>query len=103
MSELDMWNIVIGFFMPLVVALINQARWPATIKGLSSFAVCAAAAAVTVYVRGDWGAETWLRTVLVIFLTAIATYRLWWRPSEIAPRVEQATTLSSSPRHSAPN
>lgn len=104
MNELDMWNIVIGFAMPLLVALVNQWRWPATVKGLVAFAVCAIAAAVTVYVRDGWDGQTWLRTLMVIFLTAVATYRLWWQPSQIAPRIEQATSVSGpGPQHAAPS
>lgn len=94
MTETDMWNVVIGFFMPLAVAFINQCRWPAVVKGLCSFAVCLIAAFITVYIRdGGFALDAWVRTALVVFLTAIATYRLWWNPSQIAPRIEEATTV----------
>ncbi len=93
MSELDMWDAVLGFFMPVVIAFLNQTRWPATMKGLCAFAVCAVAALITVYVRDDGFALTsWVRTLLVVFLTAIATYHFWWKPSTIGPAVEQATS-----------
>ncbi len=93
MSETDMWDAVLGFLMPLAVAFLNQTRWPRVIKGLCAFAVCAVTALITVFVRNDdFDLTNWVRTLLVVFVTAIATYHFWWKPSEIAPRVEQATS-----------
>lgn len=94
MSEADMWAAVIGFFMPVVVALLNQCRWPAVLKGLCAFVTCAVAAFITIYINGAVNATNWVRTLLFVFMTAIATYRLWWNPSQIAPRIEEATTAA---------
>lgn len=82
--------------MPPVIALLNQRRWSAQLKGLVALLACLAAAVGVELIRGPLALSSWRDTALVVAGSAFAGYQLWWRPSGIAPAVEAATTLPAS-------
>lgn len=82
--------------LPPVVALINQRRWPAQLKGLVALAVCLLYATLAVWLRGPIVFSAWRDAALTVAGTAFAAYRLWWQPSGIAPAVEAATSVNGS-------
>ena len=89
-------NFVVGMLLPLLISVVNQARWPKPVKGIVALLMCLLAAAVVEMVRGgltftgiDYGA-----TVIVIFTTAFGFYQLLWKPSAIGPGIEAATSTS---------
>ncbi len=91
----DVW---VGAALPLVIAVINQRRWPGPVKGLVTLVVCALAALLTVWLQGpiDW--SNWRITATWITGAALASYHLLWKPSTIAPRIEAATSTEGPPQ-----
>ncbi len=92
MNDLTMWSAIIGFVMPAAIAFVNQARWSKPLKGVVAFMLCMIAAAVTVWIRGEFVTGAWLHSAVVVFFAAVGTYHTWWKPSGIGPTVEAATS-----------
>lgn len=82
-----------GAVMPLVIAVLNQRRWAAQVKALVALAACLLVALLLAFLRGPLVLTDWRDTALVVAGTAFASYQLYWRPSGIAPAVEEATSL----------
>lgn len=90
-------NFFIGMLLPLVIAIINQRHWPAPMKGIVALIVCIAAAVIVEVIRGGLSFSDWASTIIVIFTTAFGFYKVLWQPSEIAPRIEAATSPGAPP------
>jgi hypothetical protein len=93
MSDLEMWALVCGFFLPLGIAVVEQAKWSNTVRAIVAFVMCAAAGAVTAAVGGELTGKTWISTSLIVLIAAIATYHAWWKKTGIAPKVENLTNI----------
>lgn len=92
MTDLEMWSLVVGVLLPPLVAMVNQPGWSAAAKGVVAVLASVVAAAVTVWLRGDLSGGTWLHSMLVVAVAAIASYQAWWKPTGIAPAIERATS-----------
>ncbi len=90
-------NVWVGAALPLVIAVINQRRWPSPVKGLVALVCCAVAALATVWLRGpvDW--SDWRSTATWITGAAFISYHTLWKPSTIAPKIEAATSTGGPP------
>ena len=82
-DDLALWSAIVGLFLPFLVALIQQQKWPSWANALSFGAACFLASAITEWIRtgNDWSARDFFHTFLVIFTAAIASYKLYWKPS----------------------
>lgn len=101
MNDIDMWTLVVGFFSPLVIGVIQQPRWSDGARASVAFVVSMVVGTVTYVLNGGTldvhdvrGIVTSLLTVLVV---TISTYKGFWKPTGIVPAIEDAT----SPRHAA--
>lgn len=94
MAEQLTVDAAVGFLMPLLIALANQSHWSPKVRAVSAFALCFAATVVVQWIRGELNALNWHdgATLAVIFGVAVASYKVWWQPSTIAPSIEAATT-----------
>lgn len=99
-SNLVMWAAVVGFFMPLLLAVVQQPGWSPAIRSIVMFIASVIAGAGTVYFMGKWDTTNLVTTILFVMVTAIATYKGLWQTTTIAPRIESAT--SSAPKVDPP-
>lgn len=97
MSNLEMWALVVGFFLPNVVALVVQSGWSQRLQAVAAFVVCGVAAAGTAYFQGDLTGRRFVEAGLVILVTTIATYKGFWKPTGVAPAIETKTNLNAGP------
>lgn len=93
MSNLELWALVVGFFLPPVLALLQQTSWTAPVKAIVAFLASLVAGAGTAYFQGDLTGRRFVEASLVVLVAAIATYHGLWRPSTIAPKIEEKTSL----------
>jgi hypothetical protein len=93
-ADTTVLNALIGAAMPLLIAVVNQSHWSPKVKALVAVLVCATAATITEWVRGDVDWADWRGTALVIAGAALVSYNVWWQPSTIAPTVEAVTTIT---------
>jgi uncharacterized membrane protein len=93
-SNLAQWSAIVAFFVPVVVALINQPKWPAQVKAGLFFVVSLVAAGGTAYFQGDLTGKRFLDSALIIVAAAAAYYHGLWKPTQVAPTIE----AKSSPK-----
>jgi L-asparagine transporter-like permease len=86
-----MWALLVGFFLPLAISVIQQAHWSDAARAIVAFIVCLIAGAGTAYFNGDLNAKDWVSAALIILVTAVATYKNFWKPTNVAPVIELAT------------
>lgn len=91
-SNTIMWAGIVGFVMPVAVAVVMQSGWSDRVRSLVGFACCLIAGAGTAWFAGNFDGRDIVSCVLVTFTIAIATYYGFWRPTGIAPRIESATS-----------
>lgn len=94
MSNLAQWSLIVAFFVPIVVATINQSHWSSRVKALVFFAVSLVAAAGTAFFQGDLTGKRWLDASLLIVAGGAAYYKGLHKPTGVADRVENATNVS---------
>lgn len=97
MTDLQMWSLVAGFFLPPVQALIQQQHFSETLRAIINFAACALVGAGVAYFNNDLHGRTWVEAALIVLVSSIATYHGTWKPSGIAPVIESGTTVGRRP------
>lgn len=81
-----------AFVLPPLISLVNQRRWPSEVKALVALGLCVVYAALATLVRGDVSWQEWRNATLQVTAATLAAYKLFWNPSNLAPRLETATT-----------
>lgn len=93
MTNLQQWSLIVAFFVPPVVALVNQTGWSSKLKSVVFFAVSLVAAAGTAYFQGDLTGKRFLDSALLIVAAGAAYYHGLWKPTEVAPTIEKSTSV----------
>ena len=88
-----MWSLVVGFFLPPVLAVVQQSKWPDQLRALVAFAACAVAGVGIAYFQGDLTGKRFVEAGLVVLVTAVATYRNFWKPVGVSSAIETRTNL----------
>lgn len=92
-GSVEQWALVVGFFLPIVIAVVQQPKWSPALSAVVAFLACGVAAAGTIYFGGaQWDRDHIVNTFLVILVSTIATYHGFWRPTNIAPKIETVTS-----------
>jgi hypothetical protein len=97
MSNLAQWSAIVAFFVPPAVALVNQQHWSSKLKAVMFFGLSLLAAAGTAYFQGDFTGKRFLDSALIVVAAAAAYYHGLWKPTNIAPTIEAATSAGSPP------
>lgn len=82
-----------GVAMPFVIALINQSTWNPKLRGIVAFFACLGAAALLAALHGTLTLTHWRDTAVLVTGASLVMYHALWRPSGLAPAVEDATTV----------
>jgi hypothetical protein len=93
MTNLQMWSLIAGFFMPPVLAIIQQSHWSQTLRAICTFAASLLVGAGTAYFSSTLTGKTWVQASLVVLVATIATYHGTWKPAGIAPVIEAGTNI----------
>ena len=98
MSNAAMWALIVGFFMPHVIAVVQQPGWSQGLRSVITFLASVGAAIGTVLIQhGGWNWHDWVSSTLLILVTAIATYHGLWKPTGVAPSIEASTSGKPAP------
>jgi len=98
MTDTEMWLLVVGTLVPLVIAAVEQARWSIPVRAVVGMVIAAAAGVITTWIVGDVDdTRSFVTGALLTLVTSIATYFGFWKPTGIAPRIEAATSPRVSP------
>lgn len=85
------WAFLVGTFLPLAAAAIIRQTWRSEIKGAAVFVLSAIAAAGTSFLAGDLQRGDLVSAALIILVMASISYQTLWKPSGIAPAIEERT------------
>lgn len=89
--QVNQYQILIGTFMPLVVALVVRQSWTADMKRLIAFALCLMVGAIAAYLQGSVNPTDLFASGLVILLLAKATYDHFWSPLGVTDLIQAHT------------
>jgi hypothetical protein len=95
-SDPEMLSLVIGVALPPLIAIIQQPRWPTWFKANVTAFICIAVGFITCYVEGRLSAGSVLHRVLVILVTALASYQTYWKHNG-ADWIEKVTSRFKQP------
>lgn len=93
MTDFEMYALLLGFFLPPVLSVLQQTNWSDRLKAVVAFLACVAAGTGLAYFQGDLTGKRFATGSLVILVTALATYRNFWKPTGISPGIETKTNL----------
>lgn len=98
MSNLQMWSLIIGTLMPPLMALVQQPRWTNTVRSVVMVISSIIVGAGTAYFENDqvFVGKSVLQAILTVAIAAIASYHGFWKPTGIAPKIEQATSTQAA-------
>lgn len=90
------WAFLVGIFLPMGIALVNQTGWSRQLRGIVTFLCCLIAAVGTAYFAGELDGEDIVSALLIILVMATLTYRVYWGPeaSGLASTVEAKTSFT---------
>jgi VIT1/CCC1 family predicted Fe2+/Mn2+ transporter len=92
LTDLDIWSGLVGFVLPLLIAIVLREHWKPRTKALVTIASCMVGGSVTAWLTGYLHGVTLVRAILIVLAAAVGFYRVLWHPSGIAPDIEAATT-----------
>lgn len=75
LSNEALWSMLIGIAVPFITAIINRSTWDSDVKFAVFFVVTLITTGVTVLIRGDLDASNYLRTGLLILVSAALTFQ----------------------------
>jgi ABC-type uncharacterized transport system permease subunit len=101
MSNLEMWSLVVGFFMPLVIAAVQRSTWQPPLRALVALIMCIIASLGTVWFAGEFNTDDVISSILLVLVTSISTYKGLWKPTAVAPKIEAATSPGPTPNEEA--
>jgi hypothetical protein len=90
-TNLQMWDLIVGFLAPLLVSVIIQSHWDARAQTACAALVSIALAAVTVYLQGSFSPQDFISSALIIGVTAINVYHHFWSNTGVTQNLEVAT------------
>lgn len=93
-NNLAQWSLIVGFFLPIVTAIIVRQAWSPALKSVANFVFSIVAAAGTVYFQGNLATnnlDALVSSTLIVLVASIAVYHGLMKPTRVAPNIEQAT------------
>lgn len=97
MSDLTKWNLILGFLMPLLIAAIQQPKFPKWGRATVMVAASIIGGGLTAYLSGqvtDWSDV--LGGILTLGVASITFYHGFWKPTGAAQVIESKTNVRSS-------
>lgn len=92
MSNLVMWTMIVGFAMPPIIAFFQQPSFSPPVRAIITAIFSITGGGVTAYLNDLFNPEDIIGAILVTGVSAITFYRGFWKPTGVAPAVEQATS-----------
>jgi hypothetical protein len=95
-NDLAMWSLIVGALLPPVVALVQRPTWLPWVRSVVTVGACIIAGGATAWFSGSLTGPFTITSILLILTSALATYKGFWKPTEIAPKIEAATSPTTS-------
>jgi hypothetical protein len=84
-----------AFVLPPIISILNQRKWQSEVKALVALLICACYSAGVTVLRGEmaYGWQQWRNALLQVCLGTFVSYKMFWIPSGLATRIENATSI----------
>ena len=92
MEVVDQVALLVGALLPLAIAVINQPQWHSGFKSVMAFVLCFVASLVLAWFRGEINHQDLVETFATVYGAAMVTYTALWKPTNVAPSIESATS-----------
>lgn len=94
MTDLEMWSLLVGSLLPMLVAVIQQPTWPRWFKAVVGIASSIVAGFVTTWLTADGllFEQGMIHAMLLTGVASWASYVSFWKPTEVAPKIEDVTS-----------
>lgn len=92
-ETIQYWELITAFLLPLVLSLVMQKNWTSATKAVVMFLFSALIVMGQLYIRDElnnW--EDPVSVVLRVVAFTIAFYQGLWKPTGVAPKIEDATS-----------
>jgi len=90
-SQLTQIAALVGTFLPLLIAVIQKEKWAQWLRvGVALFA-CLIASVIVAYTKGQLNLHDLATSAFLIFTLTKTTYLSVWKPSGIAPAIQNST------------
>jgi amino acid permease len=97
MTDAQLWALIVGFLAaPNVIAIINQPSWSKGARTTVMVSTSIVVGAGTAFFAHQFTGRSVLSSVLVAAVAAITAYKGFYKPTNIAPALERATSPKSS-------
>jgi hypothetical protein len=80
-----------GLLVPLLVGIVTKLTAPAGLKAMINAALTALGGLVATIVPGDFRWHPFLAAWATAWVVSVATYYGLWKPSGVAPALQQST------------
>ena len=92
LSDIALWNIIIGFIAPLVVALVARPALNPWAKIAIQVAFCLVVGVITAYLYGQFDGRGIVSAVLLTFAVSILAYKGFWK--QVTPELKEKTSVT---------
>lgn len=101
MTDLQMWELLVGFISAtFVLPVIQQPKWTEKRRAAVTLAYSVVVGLVTAYLTGAFSGvhdvQAGVSAVLLMLVSAVASYKGFAKPFGVAPAIEAATSPSST-------
>jgi len=80
--------------LPPIIAVINQKTWSREVRGLVALGVCLLYSTLIAVLVADLDWHQWRNVVLQVLVVTFAAHKLFWQPSHLTGKIEDATQLT---------
>jgi hypothetical protein len=92
LTDLVQWSALIGFLLPLLVAIVQQSHWSSKVRTIIGVIAVLVTSFVTTAVEGKLTWDRWAESLVVVFVLAMTAYKSVWVPLGAAPFIEAKTS-----------
>lgn len=90
--DLAQWSALVGFLLPLLVAIIQRPGFSKKTRTFIGIAASAVAAFFTAWAQGKLSLAGWANSFIFVAITSWTTYLAVWVPAGAAAWIEAKTT-----------
>lgn len=86
-TNAQMWAVIVGFLMPLVIGRIVDSKWRAWVKAAIAFGASAIAGVGTAYFAGAFNGLDTVGVALTVVVVSITAYGQFWK--KVTPQIDR--------------
>lgn len=92
----EQWSLMVGFFLPALVAVVNRQEWKPWIKAVAALVASVVVGTVTALLSGRFTGANWMTAIGIVFAASQLAYVTWWKNSDIAGWIERNVNVITS-------